>query len=1105
MAYKIGVDLGTASIGACVISLNEKQVPASIPHHGVRIFSEPVERGQKGLAPKKAARRDARQQRRQIERRARRLRRVSHLAFLLGLDRQCLMPDSGQNLTRLRAEAASHVIGFPDLFNVFMRLAKRRGYTGGFKDDGSESKVVKAGIEVLAGQMAELAAAQGKETVTLGEFLWHRQQQGLPIYLKADRPSLTPLFAHRDMVQAEFEQIWRVQAAAHPQLNGTHLEKPIRQWFFDAIFHQRPLKSPALMVGSCLLEPDMPRAPRAQMAAQQFRIEKVLRDLRWGGGRQAERLSPAQLAVIRPLFDQYAEISFSTLLSALDKNNMADPRGRTLNLDRGHGLKLKGNTTLAAWRSMGMLEDWLSLTPAQQVTVINLLADLGSPEILAPEDWHLRMPKANTSKNKKKSGQSPESPFRSFSPEIVAFINRLKASGHYSRFSSMGFESGRSSYSIKALNRLNEWLAAPWWQSGEAESTRRGEIDEDAAIRQCYPRHFVTQTTLTDRLSEPPRSGNDVVDVALRELRGVINRCIEAMGGEHPQEIIVEMSREVGRGVKARNEMEKRMQENKKHKEGIRKILNDQKVTATQTAILRYQLWEEQDKHFCPYCDEPINLQAAMSGIETQIEHILPRNLTQVGRKRSELVLAHARCNVMKGDATPWQAFGHDAQRWAAVERAIKRFEELGKGLYAKDRPQAIIFYRKAHLLSLKDYEREVLTDESIAGFADRQFHQTSWIAKLAAQWLRQITPLVSVSRGEFTALLRRQWHLDTVIPQLRYAEGLSVRDEDGQLISQEDFERYRHQWEGQRPQPGEQAVEFRPDKRIDHRHHGLDALVIALTSRSLYMDLARRYKEECEKRAAGAKYRREWSIAPPMSHLRDQAVAMLQKCRVSHKPDRHASGALFKDSAYGESLREGKKYLTIHRKLSDLNGEKGIADIVSDEVRQIVLAAFTARVAAGLTPTQALATPVDYPHYKTRIWRVKCFAGAADSAIRIEHESRQGTHIKYLLSDSYACLEVQKSKDGKKPITRLITLHEASQPAFRKRKAKGMRFYKGDLVINTKDNKCYRIGYFKKEGDVYLIHHLDPRGYGEIKTTEKNSGKRVMAFSQAVHLKGLE
>ena len=94
------------------------------------------------------------------------------------------------------------------------------------------------------------------------------------------------------MVEHEFNTIWNTQAKHHDILNGTHDGKPIREHFYGALFYQRPLKSAADLVAQCGLEPTLPRALRAQMAFQRFRIEKTLADLRWGAGNRAEPITP---------------------------------------------------------------------------------------------------------------------------------------------------------------------------------------------------------------------------------------------------------------------------------------------------------------------------------------------------------------------------------------------------------------------------------------------------------------------------------------------------------------------------------------------------------------------------------------------------------------------------------------------------------------------------------------------------------------------------------------------------------------------------------------------------------------------------------------------
>jgi len=257
MAYRLAVDVGTASIGLAAFKLNDRGEPASLIYHRVRIFQEPLLPARKGGVgePKKAARRLVRQQRRQHSRRARRLRKLAYLSPLLGIDPRQVRPDAGQDIHRMRAEAAARPIGLDELLLVFIKIAKRRGFAGEFRVKAEKDKgEVETGIYMLQGLMAEAGCA------TIGQYLWHRYKKGLSLRLKE-----AEIYASRDMVREEFDRIWETQAAHHAVMRGRHGGQALRDVFSDAIFHQRPLRSPATMVGMCPLEPTLKRAPRAQL------------------------------------------------------------------------------------------------------------------------------------------------------------------------------------------------------------------------------------------------------------------------------------------------------------------------------------------------------------------------------------------------------------------------------------------------------------------------------------------------------------------------------------------------------------------------------------------------------------------------------------------------------------------------------------------------------------------------------------------------------------------------------------------------------------------------------------------------------------------------
>ena len=79
MAYRLGLDVGTASIALVAVSLDEQGQPDKVIYHSDRIFEEPLDPGKKGVVgePKKARRRKARLARKLIDRRSGRLRAIA--------------------------------------------------------------------------------------------------------------------------------------------------------------------------------------------------------------------------------------------------------------------------------------------------------------------------------------------------------------------------------------------------------------------------------------------------------------------------------------------------------------------------------------------------------------------------------------------------------------------------------------------------------------------------------------------------------------------------------------------------------------------------------------------------------------------------------------------------------------------------------------------------------------------------------------------------------------------------------------------------------------------------------------------------------------------
>ncbi|MGV3628305.1 MAG: type II CRISPR RNA-guided endonuclease Cas9 [Betaproteobacteria bacterium] len=1053
MNYRLALDIGTASCGLIALKLDENREPAEIIHHGLHIFSEPVlphAVGETG-EPKKASRRKARLARRNIDRRARRLRRIAMLAGLLDLDHKKIPADNGQHIHEVRAHAPKKRIGLDDLMRVFLKLAKRRGYAGGFRTKTDKQKdddggIVQPGIEKLQ------EAIKSADCKTVGQYLQHRFKNSETLKLKE-----AGLYTHRDMLVAEFEVIWGEQEKHHPILRESRPDpvlqftdrvnkiRPLREQFREAIFYQRPLKSVAPMVGNCALEKSLPRAPMAQPAMQAFRIEKQLADLRWGMGRSAQPLTSEQKTVIRDMLNDPDQITkdgkltFKKIYATLEKNGLMPAARRSLNMERSSREELYGNRTLRAVRDLDALEQWLTFDSTTQVRIINFLADLGSPEQVDLPDWQDRFTKRKRAKNPRTSRWEERHEKRDLDKNLVVFVNKLVENGKFGRLGDMGLESGRAGYSVRALEKLTGMM-------------RDANFDEHAAIQTCYTPPPPTGELLMHLPPHPP-TGNVVVDVALGVVRRAVNDALDKLG-EPPTEVIVELSRDMALGLKARGEIEKRIDKNRKLRDKGRQELESNNHIGTERNILRYILWQQQDTH-CPYCGDRISLGEAVDGNATNFEHILPRSLTRVGKQRNHLVLAHRRCNDAKRDRTPYEAFGHDEDRWNAVKYCADVLEKKKQ-------------FQRSKLLILNDYERETLDDAVIDEFSDRQLHETSWIGKLAALWLQTICPApVAPSRGTLTAHLRRIWKLETVIAQARLEAGLPVLDQDGEKITSEEFERFRPYWEGHTGK-GIERTDRKIDKRIDHRHHLIDALVIAQTSRSLYQRMAKNYKSLAERQQAGEAVRLRLFVEPPLKNVREQALALVQSANIRHKPDRQISGNFFQQTAYRKTLTEDGKSRAVIRipltQLTDTKGSldkarKGISDIVSDHTRKVVSDSFEQTIASGKSVKEALAKPIYDPQFKTKIKRVAVYQrigrGFLDgsSIFPIEHGRR---FVKHYVSDGYAFVSIIENNG------RIESAD--SVPVFRAHRSNSTpkngerRFFRGDTLLASSNGKKYVI-----------------------------------------------
>lgn len=210
------------------------------------------------------------------------------------------------------------------------------------------------------------------------------------------------------------------------------------------------------------------------------------------------------------------------------------------------------------------------------------------------------------------------------------------------------------------------------------------------------------------------------------------------------------------------------------------------------------------------------------------------------------------------------------------------------KELYA-----AVLARVERHLPHKAKRFRQTELDED---FTARQLNDTRYIAKETKAYLEQLSCKVQSVKGGTTSDLRWHWGVDRL-----------VGDPDS---DQKD--------------------------RSDHRHHALDAIVIALTSPKLLNEFSRR--SSMPDLNGQVKHR---DVQPPWKIFRDDVEKAMNAITVSHRMDHKAQGPLHEETLYshtGKTNDKGDGLIAIRRNLETIKPSE--LKLIRDEhVRDLALA----------------------------------------------------------------------------------------------------------------------------------------------------------------------
>lgn len=296
--------------------------------------------------------------------------------------------------------------------------------------------------------------------------------------------------------------------------------------------------------------------------------------------------------------------------------------------------------------------------------------------------------------------------------------------------------------------------------------------------------------------------------------------------------------------------------------------------------LTRYRLWMEQ-KYRSPYTGRPISLSRLFTP-EYEIEHVIPQS-RYIDDSLTNKVICEAEVNKLKTNMLGMEFIAkHHGEvvqlGGGATARVldVAEYQELVKTVYKHNPPKM----------------KKLLMDDLPAEFIQRQMNDSRYISKAVKALLSHIvreegeeevtSKNVIVCTGAVTDRLKKDWGLNDVWNSLVCDRFQRLNDlTDSQAFGYWDNKDGHRVFQTQVPLELSRGFS---KKRIDHRHHALDALAIACASRNIINYLSNVNAASPERYDLRAKLIRGGLVVKPWDTLTQDARSALEEVVVSFK-----------------------------------------------------------------------------------------------------------------------------------------------------------------------------------------------------------------------------
>lgn len=375
----------------------------------------------------------------------------------------------------------------------------------------------------------------------------------------------------------------------------------------------------------------------------------------------------------------------------------------------------------------------------------------------------------------------------------------------------------------------------------------------------------------------------------------------------HPDEleIKVELARDLKNSAQERENIFKAQNKNRNGNERIKERLKQENVPVTDLNILKYKLYEQQS-YISPYTKNTIAFSKLFDDNFYNIDHIIPKS-RYFDDSIANKVICESNINEEKDNRTAWEYISQQSSQYTILTPE-DYLNHINSSFYGQ---------KKKNLLA------EKIPSNPVA----RQMKDTQYISIAVKDELAKIvgSEHVKTTTGGVTDYLRSQWGLRKLFMELTEARFKQMElwnlNEDGTP---------KEPWvkKGYDETTHKNIYEIKGwSKRYDHRHHSIDALVVALCNEKFIKrlnDLNKYFQEELAKHKSSIPIVDEDSIELAFFNLpKEKRNKIMQEIESSRKFDAPFDNLIAEAKRQLESMivsQKPKDKLSIKE---DLNGKK--------------------------------------------------------------------------------------------------------------------------------------------------------------------------------------